>query len=73
MRFLQSGQDPPKSAEVDYVSTANTAAYFIVLPKNLVSHSNTVALDFGKAIFGPAGGIAFAIVVAVSCFGALNR
>ena len=47
-------------------------AYFIVLPKNLVSHSNTVGLDFGKEMFGPAGGIAFAAIVAMSCFGAVN-
>jgi amino acid transporter len=67
------------------------ASYFIVLPKELVAHSNTVALvkplrkrvfksftdgcfpqDFGKAIFGPVGGVIFALVVAISCFGALN-
>lgn len=47
-------------------------AYFIVLPKNLVAHSNTVGLDFGKEIFGPIGGVVFALIVAVSCFGALN-
>lgn len=47
-------------------------AYFIVLPKSLIAQSNTVALDFGKAVLGPTGGIVFAVVVAVSCFGALN-
>jgi amino acid transporter len=51
---------------------AAQTAYFIVLPKNLVSHSNTVGLDFGKEMFGPAGGIAFAAIVAMSCFGAVN-
>ena len=34
--------------------------------------SNTVALDFGHAMFGRIGGIVFAIMVALSCFGALN-
>ena len=34
--------------------------------------SNTVALDFGRALFGPIGGSLFAFVVAFSCFGALN-
>ena len=34
--------------------------------------SNTVALDFGKAVFGRIGGIVFAAMVAFSCFGALN-
>ena len=37
-----------------------------------VGLSNTVALDFGRALFGPIGGTLFAIVVALSCFGALN-
>ncbi|KLO13529.1 L-methionine transporter [Schizopora paradoxa] len=47
-------------------------SYFIVLDKNTVGLSNTVALDFGRAIFGPIGGSIFAILVAISCFGALN-
>lgn len=34
--------------------------------------SNTVALDFGRALFGPAGGLLFAFMVAFSCLGALN-
>lgn len=40
--------------------------------QDLVSSSNTVALDFGRALFGPVGGTIFAIMVAISCFGALN-
>ncbi|OBZ75150.1 b(0,+)-type amino acid transporter 1 [Grifola frondosa] len=47
-------------------------AYFVVLDKATVGLSNTVALDFGRALFGPAGGIVFAFMVALSCFGALN-
>lgn len=47
-------------------------AYFIVLPKDLVSHSNTVGLDFGRQMFGAVGGVLFAVIVAVSCFGAMN-
>ncbi|KAF8212202.1 amino acid transporter [Mycena galopus ATCC 62051] len=34
--------------------------------------SNTVAMDFGRALFGPVGGTVFAFMVAISCFGALN-
>lgn len=34
--------------------------------------SNTIALDFGRALFGPAGAIIFSGMVAFSCFGALN-
>ncbi|KAJ3870002.1 L-methionine transporter [Lentinula novae-zelandiae] len=47
-------------------------SYFAVLDKNLVGLSNTVAMDFGRAIFGPWGGTVFAFMVAFSCFGALN-
>jgi amino acid transporter len=42
------------------------------LTPDLVSHTNTVALDFGSEIAGTTGGIVFAILVAFSCFGALN-
>ncbi|KZV62829.1 amino acid transporter [Peniophora sp. CONT] len=47
-------------------------SYFVVLDKNVVASSNTVALDFGRAIWGPLGGSLFAGMVAFSCFGALN-
>ncbi|KAH7889240.1 amino acid permease-domain-containing protein [Phlebopus sp. FC_14] len=47
-------------------------SYFVVLDKATVGLSNTVALDFGRALFGPIGGVVFAVMVAVSCFGALN-
>lgn len=47
-------------------------SYFVVLPLQDIAHSNTVALDFGKAVLGPAGGLIFALLVACSCFGNLN-
>ncbi|KAG0707713.1 L-methionine transporter [Suillus ampliporus] len=47
-------------------------SYFAVLDTVTVGLSNTVAMDFGRAIFGPAGGVVFAVMVAISCFGALN-
>jgi len=47
-------------------------SYFVVLDKETVGKSNSVALDFGRALFGPIGGVLFAAMVAVSCFGALN-
>jgi hypothetical protein len=40
--------------------------------KDVVGLSNTVAVDFGRALFGSAGGVVFAFLVAISCFGALN-
>ncbi|PPQ66072.1 hypothetical protein CVT26_010814 [Gymnopilus dilepis] len=47
-------------------------SYFVVLDKDIVGLSNTVAMDFGRALFGPIGGSLFAFTVAFSCFGALN-
>ncbi|KAI6028748.1 amino acid permease-domain-containing protein [Pisolithus orientalis] len=47
-------------------------SYLVVLDKQTVGLSNTVALDFGRALFGPMGGMVFALMVAISCFGALN-
>ena len=41
-------------------------------PQDTVARSNTVALDFGRALFGPFGGVLFAVMVAISCFGAMN-
>lgn len=37
-----------------------------------VASSNTVALDFGRALFGPIGGLIFSAMVAISCLGALQ-
>ncbi|RUS24934.1 amino acid permease-domain-containing protein, partial [Jimgerdemannia flammicorona] len=50
----------------------SNVAYYAVLPATAVVKTNTIALDFGKKIFGPAGGIIFALCVAASCFGAAN-
>ncbi|KAE8233777.1 hypothetical protein CF326_g1181 [Tilletia indica] len=54
------------------VFVAAVASYFAVLPPAQVKRTNTVALDFGSAMFGPTGAILFASLVAFSCFGALN-
>lgn len=51
---------------------ATNVAYFLVLPLPIVAQSNTVALDFGTKVFGKTGAVIFSVVVAVSCFGALN-
>ncbi|EIE92523.1 hypothetical protein RO3G_17121 [Rhizopus delemar RA 99-880] len=47
-------------------------AYLAVLKPEVIIHTNTVSMDFGKKMFGPAGGILFAICVALSCFGSAN-
>ncbi|KAK4051809.1 hypothetical protein OIV83_002514 [Microbotryomycetes sp. JL201] len=47
-------------------------AYFIVLDFATATATSTIGLDFGRAIGGAAGGVVFALIVSVSCFGALN-
>lgn len=37
-----------------------------------IARTNTIALDFGWAVFGRAGGVLYALVVAVSCLGVLT-
>ncbi|KAF8654208.1 hypothetical protein AX16_003734 [Volvariella volvacea WC 439] len=46
-------------------------SYFVVLDKDTIGASNTVALDFGHVLIGKWGGTVFALMVAISCFGAL--
>ncbi|KAG6370100.1 amino acid permease-domain-containing protein [Boletus reticuloceps] len=38
-------------------------SYLVVLDKATVGSSNAVALDFGRALFGPMGGVAFALTI----------
>ncbi|OLL21750.1 b(0,+)-type amino acid transporter 1 [Neolecta irregularis DAH-3] len=47
-------------------------SYYIVLPSQTMTTTNTIAIDFGKKVFGEAGGFIFAILVAGSCLGALS-
>jgi hypothetical protein len=44
----------------------------LLLSQAVIAQSNTIALDFGWALFGRAGGVVFALVVALSCLGALT-
>lgn len=50
---------------------AANVSYFFVLPKRIIDHSNTVAVQFGSLIFGPVGSLILALIVSASCFGAL--
>jgi amino acid transporter len=47
-------------------------AYFFVLPVSAIDSTNTVAVMFGSKVFGPIGSLIFAIIVSLSCIGALN-
>ncbi|KAI1150296.1 amino acid permease-domain-containing protein [Nemania diffusa] len=47
-------------------------SYFLVLPKDILNNTNTVAVAFGSKVFGPVGALIFALIVSASCFGSLN-
>ncbi|KAJ5166478.1 uncharacterized protein N7482_005259 [Penicillium canariense] len=47
-------------------------SYFLVLPRETIEVSNTIAVQFGGKVFGPVGALILALVVGASCFGALN-
>ena len=47
-------------------------AYFIVLPFEVATATSTIALDYGRQIAGPIGALFFALIVGISCLGALN-
>ncbi|MCJ1247854.1 hypothetical protein MMC30_005069 [Trapelia coarctata] len=50
---------------------ANTA-YIFVLPPVTIASTNTIAVHFGSVVFGPLGSLFLAVIVSLSCFGALN-
>ncbi|KAL9936507.1 hypothetical protein V8E36_004575 [Tilletia maclaganii] len=75
--FKNPSRDLPRTIHssltiVLVVFVAAVASYFAVLPPAQVKRTNTVALDFGSALFGTTGAVLFASLVAFSCFGALN-
>ena len=47
-------------------------AYIFVLSHATISSSNTIAVKFGSVVFGSIGSLVLAVIVAASCFGALN-
>lgn len=47
-------------------------SYFLVLPLESINATNTVAVMFGAKVFGSIGSFVFALIVALSCLGALN-
>ncbi|KAI1437299.1 amino acid permease-domain-containing protein [Xylaria sp. CBS 124048] len=47
-------------------------SYFLVLPKEILNSTNTVAVAFGNKVFGTGGALVFALIVSASCFGSLN-
>lgn len=75
--LLQPGRDLPRVIHTSMPLVIGAyilanLAYFFVLPFSVITATNTVAVAFGKKVYGPVGSIAFALVVCMSCFGALN-
>ncbi|KAI1004216.1 hypothetical protein K3495_g3996 [Podosphaera aphanis] len=55
---------------LSYISV--NVAYFFVLPLKTLNSTNTVAVTFGSAVFGPIGSLVLALVISASCLGSLN-
>ena len=49
-----------------------SVAYIFVLPQDVISSSNTIAVQFGAVVFGRIGSLVLSLIVSASCFGALN-
>jgi amino acid transporter len=47
-------------------------SYFAVLSREEILGTTTVALSFATKLFGPLGRIVFALLISISCIGALN-
>ncbi|MCJ1277005.1 hypothetical protein MMC21_004814 [Puttea exsequens] len=47
-------------------------AYIFVLPQDVITSSNTIAVKFGSVVFGRIGSLVLSLIVSASCFGALN-
>ncbi|CCG82589.1 putative Amino acid transporter [Taphrina deformans PYCC 5710] len=74
--MINPARDIPRVVHVaqPIVITAYVLAnlsYFAVLPLLDIQKTHAVALDFGNAIFGTAGGLVFAVAVICSSLGAL--
>jgi amino acid transporter len=60
----------PFQATASSTIGARTSTTFLAPSTDLRTHP--AGLDFGRAIAGPVGGIIFAVIVSISCLGALN-
>jgi len=49
-----------------------SVAYIFVLPQDVITSSNTIAVQFGSVVFGRLGSLVLSLTVSASCFGALN-
>ncbi|KAF2157044.1 amino acid transporter [Myriangium duriaei CBS 260.36] len=46
-------------------------SYLFVLPFDTINSTNTVAVTFGRQVFGSVGAVIFALVVSLSCYGSI--
>ena len=75
--FLHPHRDLPRVIHtamllVTIMYLAASVAYIFVLPQSVITSSNTIAVKFGSAVFGPIGALVLALIVSGSCLGALN-
>lgn len=63
---------PMSTVTVTILFLTTVISYFVLLSPTTVIRTNSVALDFGLTAIGDTGAIVFALLVALSCFGALN-
>lgn len=63
---------PLSTVTVTILFLTTVLSYFLLLPPTTVVQTNSVALDFSLKAFGGFGAIFFALLVALSCLGALN-
>lgn len=75
--FLHPGRDLPRVIHtamplviISYIFA--NLSYIFVLSQATITSSNTIAVKFGSVVFGSIGSLVLAIIVAASCFGALN-
>ena len=75
--FLRPDRDLPRVIHTAMLLVITSyllanVAYIFVLPTAVIAFTNTIAVQFGSVVFGPIGSLALAVIVSLSCFGALN-
>ena len=73
----QPEKNLPKAIIISLLLTVSSyvlanLTYFFVLSKDEIVQSTSIAVDLGRKVLGPPGGIVFMIAVAISCVGTAN-
>eukprot|EP00667_Euglena_gracilis_P009962 EG_transcript_10132 len=57
---------------VIFVTVLTNIAFLLILPPNVVATNKALAVTAGEALFGPAGGYAMSLVVAINVYGVMQ-